>query len=69
MDGRRAWTATCSSTSRWCSPWRGGGRLEEVLAEAAIEEPGFFLSFPERAAMAPKLEAVVDVARTVAGRR
>ena len=44
------------------------GRLVEVLADAAIEEPGFFLYFPERAAMAPKLRAVVDAARAVAGR-
>jgi DNA-binding transcriptional LysR family regulator len=44
------------------------GRLAEVLPDAAIEEPGFFLYFPERAAMAPKLRAVVDAARAVAGR-
>ncbi len=45
------------------------GRLEEVLADTAIEEPGFFLYFPKRAAMAPKLRALVDVARvTIAGR-
>jgi DNA-binding transcriptional LysR family regulator len=45
------------------------GRLEEALTESSIEEPGFFLYFPERAGMAPKLRAVIDAARTVASRR
>ena len=39
------------------------GRLTEVLAEAAIEEPGLFLYFPRRAAMAPKLRAFIDTAK------
>ncbi len=42
------------------------GRLVEVLPEAAIEEPGFFLYFPRRAAMAPKLRALIDTAKSVA---
>jgi DNA-binding transcriptional LysR family regulator len=45
------------------------GRLVEVLAENAIEEPGFFLYFPRRAAMAPKLRVFIDAARAVAVRR
>jgi DNA-binding transcriptional LysR family regulator len=44
------------------------GRLVEVLPEAAIEEPGFFVYFPRRAARAAKLRAFLDVARSVAGR-
>ena len=39
------------------------GRLEAVLTDTAIEEPGFFLYFPRRAAVAPKLRALVDAAR------
>ena len=45
------------------------GRLVEVLADGAIEEPGFFLYFPERAALAPPLRAVVEAARAVTGPR
>ncbi|WP_376093786.1 LysR family transcriptional regulator [Roseomonas sp. CCTCC AB2023176] len=41
------------------------GRLVQVLPEAAIEEPGLFLYFPRRAAMAPKLRAFIDCARDV----
>ncbi|HEX8448593.1 MAG TPA: LysR family transcriptional regulator [Allosphingosinicella sp.] len=41
------------------------GRLVEVLPDAAIEEPGLFLYFPRRAAMAPKLRAFIDCARDV----
>lgn len=41
------------------------GRLEEVLAATAIEEPGFFLYFPRRAALAPKLRALLDAARAL----
>ncbi|NBB70663.1 MAG: LysR family transcriptional regulator [Alphaproteobacteria bacterium] len=44
------------------------GGLEEVLVETAIEEPGFFLYFPRRAAMAPKLRALVDTARVTVER-
>jgi DNA-binding transcriptional LysR family regulator len=41
------------------------GRLEIVLPDSAIEEPGFFLYFPRRAAEAPKLRAFIDTARSV----
>jgi DNA-binding transcriptional LysR family regulator len=41
------------------------GRLAQVLPEAAIEEPGLFLYFPRRAAMAPKLRAFIDCAKDV----
>ncbi|MEM9489184.1 MAG: LysR family transcriptional regulator [Myxococcota bacterium] len=42
------------------------GTLLEVLSEAAIEEPGFFLYFPRRSAMAPKLRALIETAKTLA---
>jgi DNA-binding transcriptional LysR family regulator len=42
------------------------GRLEEVLPQAAIEEPGLFLYFPRGAAAAPKLRAFIEVARELA---
>jgi DNA-binding transcriptional LysR family regulator len=41
------------------------GRLVEVLAPYAITEPGFFLYYPKRAALAPKLRAFIDTARSV----
>jgi len=41
------------------------GRLVELLPDVAIEEPGFFLYFPRRAATAPKLRAFIDTARQV----
>ncbi len=41
------------------------GRLTPVLPETAIEEPGLFLYYPRRAAMAPKLRAFIDTARDV----
>ena len=41
------------------------GQLTEVLPQASIEEAGLFLYFPRRAAMAPKLRAFIDTARTV----
>ncbi|MER8546726.1 LysR family transcriptional regulator [Mesorhizobium sp. M0684] len=41
------------------------GRLVEVLGEASIEEPGLFLYFPRRAAMAPKLRAFIDTAQEI----
>lgn len=41
------------------------GRLTQVLPKTAIEEPGLFLYFPRRAAMAPKLRAFIDTAREV----
>ncbi|MBW8733011.1 MAG: LysR family transcriptional regulator [Asticcacaulis sp.] len=37
------------------------GRLVHVLPETAIEEPGFFLYFPERQRHAPKLRALLDL--------
>ncbi|MEO1089624.1 MAG: LysR family transcriptional regulator [Pseudomonadota bacterium] len=43
------------------------GRLIDVLPAAAITEPGLFLYYPERATLAPKLRAFVDVAKVVAG--
>lgn len=46
-----------------------GGRLIQVLPETAIEEPGLFLYFPRRAAMAPKLRAFIDTARELARSR
>jgi DNA-binding transcriptional LysR family regulator len=42
-----------------------GKRLRWVLADTAIEEPGLFLYFPRRAALAPKLRAFIDTARQV----
>jgi DNA-binding transcriptional LysR family regulator len=45
------------------------GRLAEVLPEAAILEPGLFLYFPRRAALAPKLRAFIDTARAVTDAR
>lgn len=41
------------------------GRLVQVLASSAIEEPGLFLYYPRRASMAPKLRAFITVAREV----
>lgn len=41
------------------------GRLIQVLAKTAIEEPGLFLYHPRRAALAPKLRAFIDTARDV----
>ena len=41
------------------------GRLTQVLPKLAIEEPGLFLYYPRRAALAPKLRAFVDTARDV----
>jgi DNA-binding transcriptional LysR family regulator len=42
-------------------------RLRWILPEAAIEEPGFFLYYPRRASIAPKLRAFIDVARRAPG--
>lgn len=39
-------------------------RLHWVLPETAIEEPGLFLYFPQRASQAPKLRAFIDAARS-----
>jgi DNA-binding transcriptional LysR family regulator len=40
-------------------------RLRWVLPESAIEEQGLFLYFPQRASLAPKLRAFIDVARSL----
>lgn len=42
------------------------GRLVQVLARHAAREQGLFLYFPRRAADAPKLRALIDVARAFA---
>ena len=42
------------------------GRLKRLLPDSAIEEEGLFLYFPRRAALAPKLRAFIDVARSLA---
>lgn len=39
------------------------GRLVQVLVNHAVEEPGLFLYFPRRAALAPKLRAFIDTAQ------
>lgn len=44
-----------------------GGRLVQLLPESAFEEPGLFLYFPRRAALAPKLRAFIDAARSGGG--
>ena len=41
-------------------------RLRWLLPQAAIEEPGLFLYFPQRASLAPKLRAFIDTARSLA---
>jgi DNA-binding transcriptional LysR family regulator len=41
------------------------GRLSQVLPKSAIEEPGLFLYYPQRAALAPKLRALIDTAKEV----
>lgn len=41
------------------------GRLSQVLPKSAIEEPGLFIYYPRRAAMAPKLRAFIDTAKDV----
>ncbi|MFZ5895105.1 MAG: LysR substrate-binding domain-containing protein [Myxococcota bacterium] len=41
------------------------GELEVVLADYAVSVPGFFLYFPRRAGVQPKLRAFIDVARRV----
>lgn len=40
-------------------------RLRWVLPEAAIEEQGLFVYYPQRAALAPKLRAFIDAARSL----
>ena len=41
------------------------GRLSQVLPKSAIEEPGLFIYYPRRAAMAPKLRAFIDTVKDV----
>ena len=41
------------------------GHLSQVLPRSAIEEPGLFVYYPRRAAMAPKLRAFIDTAKDV----
>jgi DNA-binding transcriptional LysR family regulator len=41
------------------------GRLVQILPKMAVEEPGLFLYFPRRAAMAPKLRAFIDTANEI----
>jgi DNA-binding transcriptional LysR family regulator len=41
------------------------GRLRWVLPEASLQEEGLFLYFPRRAALAPKLRAFIDAARSM----
>jgi DNA-binding transcriptional LysR family regulator len=42
-------------------------RLQWILPQAAVEEPGLFLYYPRRASMAPKLRAFIDVAKETLG--
>lgn len=39
------------------------GRLIQLLPKTAVEEPGLFLYFPQRAAITPKLRAFIDIAK------
>jgi DNA-binding transcriptional LysR family regulator len=39
------------------------GHLHQVLPRSAFEEPGLFLYFPRRASQAPKLRALIELAR------
>ena len=39
------------------------GALRQVLPRSAFEEPGLFLYFPRRASQAPKLRALIELAR------
>ena len=41
------------------------GELEVVLSDYAVSVPGFFLYFPRRAGIQPKLRAFIDVARRI----
>jgi DNA-binding transcriptional LysR family regulator len=41
------------------------GRLEWLLPQTAVEQDGFFLYYPKRASLSPKLRAFIDVARKV----
>lgn len=42
-----------------------GGRLVQVLPDAALREPGLFLYYPGRASKRPKLRAFIETAREV----
>lgn len=57
-----AFVPTCEDDLR-------AGRLERVLPEADIEEPGLFLYYPQRAARSPKLKALANAVRQRARRR
>jgi DNA-binding transcriptional LysR family regulator len=39
------------------------GQLHQVMPEASIEEPGLFLYFPRHLSSAPKMRALIEVAR------
>jgi DNA-binding transcriptional LysR family regulator len=41
------------------------GRLKRLLPEAASHEEGFFVYFPKRASMAPKLRAIIEATRAL----
>jgi len=41
------------------------GRLQRILPQTAVEEPGLFLYFPRYASDTPKLRAFIDTARKV----
>jgi DNA-binding transcriptional LysR family regulator len=46
-------------------PYLRDGRLKWLMPESAIEIDGLFLYYPQRASLAPKLRAFIDVAKTV----
>jgi len=46
-----------------CAAHVAEGRLEPVLAEYCPASPGFFLYYPDRAQVMPKLRAFIDFAR------
>lgn len=49
----------------WIADELADGRLVEILPEAAVEETGLFLYFPERATNNPKIRAFIDTAKAV----
>lgn len=51
------------------APYVRRGELELVLTDYAVTVPGFFVYFPARAGLQPKLRAFIDVARRVLGAR
>lgn len=46
------------------APHVARGELEVVLAEHAVTVPGFFLYFPRKSGLQPKLRAFIDLARS-----